>query len=197
MKLYYTKRSPYARKARIIAIEKNINLELVEEDLTKKSQDLFKVNPLAKIPALVLDNGDVIYDSPVICEYLDSLNDKLKFIPAKEKDRLNVLQWQALSDGIMDVCVALYMEKMRHPNDLNQPFIQAQEETLKRSLTYLNDHVDELKSFSLASISVISAFGYVQFRAPHVIDKGKYKRLISWSEEFSKRSSVATTIPTS
>jgi glutathione S-transferase len=78
MQLLYTKRSPYARKAQIIALEKGIALTLIDEDLANKSPALLAANPLAKIPVLILDNGQTLFDSPVICEYLDSLNDTVK-----------------------------------------------------------------------------------------------------------------------
>ena len=76
MKLLYTKRSPYARKARIVALEKKIDLQLIDEDLTKKSPTLLSTNPIGKIPTLVLDDGEILMDSPVICKYLDGLNER-------------------------------------------------------------------------------------------------------------------------
>ena len=81
MKLLYTKRSPYARKIRVVALEKNIALDLIDEDLQKKSQRLLDANPLGKVPTLVLDNGTTVFDSPVICQYLDNLNDNIIMIP--------------------------------------------------------------------------------------------------------------------
>lgn len=136
MKLLYTKRSPYARKVRIVALEKDIQLELIEEDLTKKSSTLIDKNPVGKIPALILDNGECLVDSPVICEYLESLNSRVSLIPSQSNDRFLILHWQALADGLMDVTVALYMEKIRHPSDLNEQFIKSQEETIARTLTF-------------------------------------------------------------
>ncbi len=86
MKLLYTKRSPYARKVRVIALEKNIPLDLIDEDLHKKSQRLLDANPLGKVPTLVLDNGTTVFDSPVICQYLDNLHDKPIMIPREASE---------------------------------------------------------------------------------------------------------------
>src|SRR5665213_1021550 len=106
MKLLYTKRSPYARKVRIIALEKNIPLDLIDEDLQKKSQRLLDANPLGKVPTLVLDNGATIFDSSVICQYLDSLNDKVVMIPHLE--RIEILKWEAFADDLTATAINLY-----------------------------------------------------------------------------------------
>src|ERR1700685_1547153 len=110
MKLLYTKRSPYARKVRVIALEKNIPLGLVDEDVQKKSQRLLDANPLGKVPTLVLDDGTTVFDSPVICQYLDGLNDKPIMIPPH--DRIEVLKWEAFADDLMVAAINLYMEKV-------------------------------------------------------------------------------------
>src|SRR5208283_5951322 len=111
----YTKRSPFARKVRVLALEKNIALDLVDEDLQKKSQRLLDANPLGKVPTLVLDNGTTVFDSPVICQYLDNLNDKVIMIPREAGERIEVLKWEAFADDLMTVAINLYMEKVRHP----------------------------------------------------------------------------------
>src|SRR5580698_6114938 len=112
MKLLYTKRSPFARKVRVIALEKNIPLELVDEDLQKKSQRLLDANPLGKVPTLVLDNGTTVFDSPVICQYLDHLNEKPVMIPRDPMQRIEVLKWEAFADDLMVAAINLYMEKI-------------------------------------------------------------------------------------
>src|SRR5271170_5615535 len=111
MKLLYTKRSPYARKVKVIALEKNIPLEWVDEDLQKKSQRLLDANPLGKVPTLVLDNGTTVFDSSVICQYLDGLNEKSIMIPREIVQRIEVLKWEAFADDLMTVAINLYMEK--------------------------------------------------------------------------------------
>jgi glutathione S-transferase len=195
MKLLYTKRSPYARKVRILAMEKKIELPLVDEDLTNKSSDLLAANPLGKVPALILNDNHAIFDSPVICQYLDGLNDSPTLIPHLGKERLHVLQWEAIGDGLTDVSLAAYREKLQHPQDFNASFVAAQEETIRRTLTYIDDHISELISLSLAPIAVISGVGYTQFRLGHLIDAKKYPNLLAWMHDFSHRPSVHLTVP--
>ena len=195
MKLFYTKRSPYARKVRIIALEKGIKLDLIEEDLTKKSNDLTGANPLGKIPTLILDNGEIIADSPVIAEYLDSVNDQPLFIPRQDAERFKVFHLAAIADGLMDVTIAAYMEKIRHPKDFNEPFIKAQEETITRCLKFLEGQLSELDKLNLFSVAAASAIGYMDFRLPLLWTKDKLPKLASWYDQFSKRPSMQATRP--
>lgn len=195
MKLLYTKRSPYARKVRILALEKKIDLQLMDEDLTNKSKFLLDANPLGKIPALILDNGQAIFDSPVICQYLDALNDTPVLIPRSAKERLAVLQWEAIGDGLTDVSLAAYREKLNHPNDANAAFVAAQEKTIKQTLMYIDSQVTQLATLSLAPIAVIAGVGYTQFRLGHMIDAKAYPNLIAWMNDFSERPSISSTVP--
>ena len=195
MKLLYTKRSPYARKVRIIALEKKIDLQLIDEDLTKKSPALLSANPLAKIPALILDNGEALFDSPVICQYLDALNDSPALIPRSGQARFDVLRWEAIGDGLTDVSLAAYREKLQHPNDFNAAYVAAQEETVGRTLHFIDQHVGKLKTLTLSPIAVAAGIGYTQFRLGHLVDAKKYPDLMAWFSDFSKRPSVQSTIP--
>lgn len=195
MKLLYTPRSPYARKVRVAAIEKGINLELVSEDLVNKSPGLVKANPLGKIPTLILDNGQTIFDSSVICEYLDSIQPVPVLISQDPQKRLAVLTLAAAADGLMDVTVAMFMEKARHPRDFNADFIAANEVTVKRSFVYFEERVEQLKELNIASIGLASAIGYLNFRMPQLWQSTDYSRLARWYEAFSKRPSLQETAP--
>jgi glutathione S-transferase len=192
MKLLYTKRSPYARKVRAVALEKNIPLELVDEDLQKKSQRLLDANPLGKVPTLVLDNGTTVFDSPVICQYLDNLNDKVMMVPREESERTEVLKWEAFADDLMTAAINLYMEKVRHPQDFHKDFAAAAEKNILSAYGYIEQNIPKLKKFNLASIAVASAIGYIHFRLPSLKVQGA---LLQWFEEISKRPSMAQTIP--
>ena len=195
MKLLYTPRSPYARKVRVVAIEKGIELELVSEDLVSKSPGLVKANPLGKIPTLILDNGQTIFDSSVICEYLDHLKPNPALIPKDPEKRFTVLTPAAAADGLMDVTVAMFMEKARHPKDFNAAFIAANEVTVKRSFVYFEERVEQLRELNIASIGLASAIGYLNFRMPQLRQSADYPRLARWYEEFSKRPSMQETAP--
>ena len=155
-----------------------------------------KATPIAKIPALILDNGEVLIDSPVICAYLDSLNDKPVLISKLGPQRWRDLTAEAVADGLMDVTVALYMEKfVRHPKDFNEAFVKAQEETIGRALEAWENEVNAFKNLSIASIATACALGYLNFRLPELNPKGQYPKLQAWFEEFSRRPSLAQTLP--
>jgi len=191
MQLLYTKRSPYARKAQIVALEKNIPLTLVEENLANKSAELMQANPLGKIPALILDDGQTLFDSPVICEYLDSLHTSPCLIPANK--RWQILRWQALADGLMDSTVIQFLEKVRHPDNFNTNFLQTQEANCGLVLSYCEQHVDELAEFTLASIAVACAIAYCDFRLPQLNPEGRYPVLQAWFNEHTNRPSYRAT----
>ncbi len=192
MKLLYTKRSPYARKVRVVALEKGINLELLDEDLQNKSTRLLDANPLGKVPTLVLDNNETVYDSSVICQYLDGLNETNPMIPKDPKKRIDVLKWEAFSNDLMTVAINAYMEKIRHPVDFKKDFVTTQENNIQKAYQFIESHLNQLKEFNLASIAVVSAIGYVHFRLPHLKVQGK---LDAWFQEMNKRPSMQNTIP--
>jgi len=192
MKLLYTKRSPFARKVRVIALEKNIPLDLVDEDLQKKSQRLLEANPLGKVPTLVLDNGETIFDSVVICQYLDQLDDKNILIPHSFPQRIEVLKWEAFADDLTVSAINLYMEKMRHPNDFHQDFIATLEKNILAAYVHTAKNLSQLNKFDLSSIAVASAIGYIHFRLPHLKVQGA---LLQWFDSISKRPSMVQTVP--
>ena len=192
MKLLYTKRSPYARKPRVIALEKGIPLELIDEDLAKKSQLLLDTNPLGKVPTLILDNGETIYDSKVIDQYLDGLNDKNVMIPKEPHGRIEVLKWEAMADDMVTTAIFAYMEKIRHPENFHAQFVTNSENTILKGYQYIEAHLQDLKEFNLASVAVASAIGYIHFRLPHLKVQGK---LAVWFDSISQRPSMHQTIP--
>jgi len=192
MKLLYTKRSPFARKVRVIALEKNISLDLIDEDLQKKSQCLLESNPLGKVPTLILDQGETVFDSAVICQYIDDLNDKAIMIPRQARERMEVLKWEAFADDLMVAAINLYMEKTRHPQDFNKDFCSTLEKNITLAYGYTAKNLSKLESFNLAAIAVASAIGYIHFRLPHLKVQGA---LSQWFEEISKRPSMVQTIP--
>ena len=195
MKLLFTKRSPYARKVQVVALEKGIALDLVEENLKQKSGLLVQSNPLGKIPTLVLDNGEAVCDSPVICEYLDGLKAAPALFPKEQKTRIIAINLAGLADGLMDTTVAAFMEKQTHPEHFSEDFIKAKEEAVVRCLKYLEGRLSDLKDLNIASIAIASAIGYIQFRLPHLSPEKHAPKLNKWFVEFSKRPSMQKTVP--
>ena len=149
-------------------------------------------NPLGKVPTLILDSGTTVFDSPVICQYLDGLNDKVIMIPHDAKERIEVLKWEAFADDLMTAAINLYMEKVRHPQDFHKDFTATLEKNILSAYGYIEKNLPKLKKFDLASIAVASAIGYIHFRLPHLTVQGA---LLQWFEEISKRLSMAQTIP--
>jgi glutathione S-transferase len=193
MQLLYTKRSPYARKVRVLALEKEINLDLIDEDLANKSPRLKQANPLGKVPTLILDNGKTVYDSKVIAQFLEASKPQPPMIPRGGQELIDVLKWEAMADDLVTVAINAYMEKIRHPQDFNAAFVTTQEQAIKDAFAYIESHLSELKEFHLGSINVACAIGYVHFRLPHLNVQGK---LALWFDEVSKRPSMQQTIPT-
>ena len=195
MKLYYARRSPYARKARIIILEKKLKVECVEVDLTKKPADLLSANPLGKVPTLVLDDGRVVYDSPVVCEFLDGMGASPRLIPADPAQRTAVKTTEALADGLMDTAIAAYMEKIRHPKDFDAGYIRNLENAIQSGFAHLEENPDKLNGLHLGPIAVAAAVGYIHFRLPALGPKEQFPKLSRWFEEFSRRPSMQATVP--
>src|SRR5688572_319102 len=112
MKLVGSKTSPYVRKARVILAERNLPYEFLEESAWSAETTVPKYNPLNKVPALVLDDGEAIYDSPVICEYLDAVSGG-GLLPAGPAERARVRRDEALGDGIADAGITAFLERKR------------------------------------------------------------------------------------
>jgi len=195
LKLLYTPRSPYARKVRVLAAEKHIPLECVEEDLSNKSDNFVVVNPVGKIPVLIIEDGHILTDSKVICEYLDFLKSQPVLIPHEPPQRFKILNLAAIADGLIDVTVAAFMESFRHPNSDNSAYITMSEATINRCLQYFEKHVQEVQSLSMASIALACAIGYAQFRFAALWPRSDCPQLLKWYEEFSSRQSMVLTKP--
>ncbi len=191
MKLLYTKRSPFARKVRVVALEKNITLDYIDEDLQNKSEQLKKANPIAKVPTLILDNGQTIYDSKVIVQYLEQHYPTPALIPTGEQ-RFDALKMEAMADDMVVNAINAYMEKIRHPKDFNLPFIKGQEASILAVFAHLEENIAALKSIHVGTINVACAIGYIQFRLPHLKPSGA---LAAWFDNMSKRPSFSQTMP--
>lgn len=197
MKLYYSPNSPFVRKVRITAIEKGLmdKIELVTASPMENSTDLHSANPLGKIPALVLEDGQTIFDSPVICEYLDSLSPHNPLIPPSGAARLATRKTEALADGIMDACVARYLEFMRPENERSPRWIERWENAIKRSLDVLESGKEALPdSFDLGAIALVSALGYVDLRY-ELNWKDTRPKVEEWLSFLETRESILSTKP--
>lgn len=195
MKLYTNAASPFARKCRIIAQELGLTLEEVRT-LPMQEPDFRRINPLGKIPALVLDDGSVLIDSPVICEYLNEKGGG-KFFPAHTLMRQATNKWkalglQALGDGIADAAVAFVIEgRQASINETararHMAAVEAGLDGLERAK--FNDPV------TIGEIAVACALGYLDFRMPDFDWKASRPKLAAWFAAFSERPSLKATAP--
>jgi len=200
MKLFYTDTSPFVRKVRVAAAElglaDRLSLEFLRPSPLKADPGLSKLNPLSKIPALVTDDGTVLYDSPVICEYLDSLTDR-SMCPRSGPERFRVLCTQALTDGILEAGVNVFYESLHRPKESHfKPFLDGQTEKANQGLDELERLVVTFgKEPDLAQICVAVTFCWLEFRKPIGDIRTNRPKLTAWYETFSQRESMKTTAP--
>lgn len=199
MKLHYNPASPYVRKVRVLALETELmgDIELAKVTLTPTGPDenVCSDNPIGKIPTLVRDDGSALYDSRVICEYLDSRHDGARMFPEKGETRWTAVRRQALADGILDAAVGTRYETVLRPEALRWPdWVDGQMNKVRRSLDVL-EHEALGDSVDIGTISVACALGYLDFRYPDEGWRNSRPRLAAWFEEFSQRPSMSETRP--
>ena len=195
MKLYSNPASPFARKCRVIAHELNIKLEEIRT-LPMQEPEFRKINPLGKIPALVLDDGSVLIDSPVICEYLNHTGGG-KFFPGNNifthhTNRWKALGLAALGDGIADAAVAWIILGRQDP--VPEAARQRQLETVLAGLDAL-ERVKFAADPTIGEITVACAIGYVEFRMPDLDWKSSRPNLSAWYAKFCDYPSMKATAP--
>ena len=198
MKLYSSPTSPYVRKVRVVAIEKGLadRVELIAANPWPDPAAVAAINPLGKVPALVTDEGLALYDSPVICEYLDALVPAAPLIPRSGAARWQVLRCQALCDGILDAAVAMVLER-RRPQAERSPAAQLRAaDAIRRSLEALPQELRPGGApFDLGQISAAVALGYLEFRLGDVELGAGEPAIHRWWAALSERPSLAATRP--
>lgn len=198
MKLYGSLTSPYVRKARVLLREKNLSCEFIVADAWAADSPIPPLNPLGKVPVLVLDNGEALFDSPVIIEYLDSLKAPA-LLPASGEARWHALRWEALADGIQDAVATRFLEMRRPAPQQSAENIQRQEGKIARALEYAERHLGNgpwLMSdhFTLADLAVAVALEYTDFRYPHDW-RSRHPRLGAWHAGIGARPAFVETLP--
>lgn len=201
MKLYYSLNSPYARKARIIIHELGLKPRVEDVVVTLPADAKFRaINPLGKIPALILDDGSVIYGSPVICEYLDELGDG-PFFPRPKllreaQGRWRALTLQALGDGLADAVVRRNQERRLPPEKRSDDVIERQTRSIAASFAVLDRMAPKFPAEpTIGELAVACAIGYLDLRVPEDGWRQRYPRLAAWLEVFSERPSAQATKP--
>jgi glutathione S-transferase len=196
LKLRYSKTSPYARKVRIVAHELGLapSLELIATDTWNLPDALLNENPLGKVPSLATADGGIIYDSPVICEYLASLKSPNGLFPPSGSRRWQALRLQALGDGMMDAAVECYAEEnFRSPEQRSQAWMDRMKASVERSLDHLDEAADGLAELTIGSIAIACALGYLDLRFAQDQWRSGREQLSRWFESFSQKPSFITT----
>lgn len=200
MKLLYTANSPYARKVRIVAIEKRIELELQEVVLADPECIVKQYNPLGKVPVLILDNQEGLYDSSVIVEYLDLHTPVAHLIPQDNRNKILVRRWESLSDGICDAAIVAMLEERKPIEQQSNALIEKQLDKVLRGLDVLNGDIAKKKwcvneTFSLADIALGCMLGYVDLRFKQLKWQDNYLNLAKHYSLLVKRPSFKQTAP--
>ena len=196
MRLFYSAASPFVRKVMACAITRGIDgrIELIPTNPHASLPELIANNPLSKVPCLVTDDGLALFDSPVICEFLDSIGDTLPLFPVVGGARWKALKQQAIGDGIMDAAVSRRMEAAKPAEPARDLFMARMKAAVDRTLTELEGEVPA-RAVDIGSISVACALGYLDFRFAHEDWRGACPKLAAWFEVFSANSGIARTVP--
>ncbi len=199
MKLRYSPTSPYVRKVSVTAIELGLTgrIERVPTDLQDGNSGIAEHNPLGKVPALILDDGGVLYDSPVICEYLDRLHDGPPIFPVGGPARWTALRQQALGDGILDAAILRMLEMVRRPEKFRwQGWIDHQTAKVTRAVERFEAEAAALEGpLTIGRITAGCALGYLDFRAPELDWRAGRPKLAAWYEDFAQRLAMRETVP--
>jgi len=201
MKLLYTVNSPYARKVRIVAAEKHIEVQLQEVVLSAPDCPVKDYNPLGKVPVLILSDGDSLYDSRVIAEYLDNRTPLAHLIPKDNGAKSAVRRWEALADVVCDAAVAVMLEQRKSAQMQDPAFIVKQMDKVTRGLAVLNNDLGQNKwcvddTFSLADIAVGCTLGYLGLRFSQEINLAEdYANLERLQLTLLQRQSFKDTLP--
>jgi glutathione S-transferase len=202
MKLRYSPTSPYVRKVMVVALETGLaeRIERIPTTVapTKLNDEVARENPLVKVPALTTDDGLVLYDSPVICEYLDTLHDGPKLFPASGQARWLALRQQALGDGILDAAILGRYEILRPKEYQWQDWLDAQMRKVRGALAALEMEAEAGGlggPLTIGHITIACALGYLDFRYQSEAWRTKHRRLAVWADDVAQRKSVQLTVP--
>ncbi len=203
MKLIGSLTSPYVCKVRIVLAEKKLDYQFVTEEVWSADTRIHESNPLGKVPCLVMEGHEAVFDSRVIVEYLDTLSPVGKLIPTAGRERAEVKTWEALADGVMDAALLARMEAIwagRAEGERSQAWIDRQLGKIDNALRAMSLGLGD-KAFcsgihmSLSDIAVGCALGYLDFRFPQIDWRTPYPNLQKLFEKLMQRQSFIDCIP--
>lgn len=202
MILYSTTTSPYGRKVRICLLEHALEHEFVAESLADSDSHVARLNPLGKVPLLQRTDGEVLFNSPMIVEYIDSLTAR-PLLPQAVEQRWRVQRWHALGDGIVDAVVARMLECRRNEHHQDQGTIDKQQGKIAAALAFASEQLNRRVSaddylcdgrLTLADIAMAVALDYTDLRYPHDW-REQYPLLADWLTRINRRPSFTRTLP--
>src|SRR3990167_7981175 len=203
MKLIGAITSPYVRKVRIVMAEKKLDYQFLPEDVWSADTKIAASNPLGKVPCLVMEGGEAVFDSRVIVEYLDTLSPVGKLIPTSGRERAEVKTWEALADGVLDAAILARLEATwahRKDSERSQAWID-------RQLIKVNDGIKSMSQglgdkpycsgihLSLSDIAVGCALGWLEFRFPEIGWRADYPNLAKLMDKLAPRPSFSDPVP--
>jgi glutathione S-transferase len=203
MKLIGSSSSPYVRKVRVVMAEKKLDYAFVPEDVWSAQTTIADSNPLGKVPCLIMEGAEALFDSRVIVEYLDTLSPVGKLIPNGGRDRAEIKTWEALADGLLDASILARLEATwggRTESQRSQAWIDRQLGKVHATVKAMSQGLAE-KPFcvgihlSLADIAVGCALGYLDFRFPEISWRTDYPNLVKLHDKLMLRASFADTLP--
>jgi len=203
MKLIGSAASPYVRKVRVVMAEKRLDYQFVKEDVWADTTTIGQSNPLGKVPCLVMEGSEAMFDSRVIVEYLDTLSPVGKLIPQQSRERAEVKTWEALADGVMDAGILWRLEATwagRGDGERSQAWMDRQRNKVEAGIAAMAKGLGD-KPFcsgihlSLSDIAVGCALGWISFRFPDIDWRTKYANLARLHDKLLTRPSFADTQP--
>ncbi|HEX5739416.1 MAG TPA: glutathione S-transferase N-terminal domain-containing protein [Hydrogenophaga sp.] len=203
MKLIGAITSPYVRKVRVVMAEKKLDYQLVLEDVWSADTTIMASNPLGKVPCLVMEGGEAVFDSRVIVEYLDTLSPVGKLIPVQGRERAEVKTWEALADGVLDAAVLARLESTwpgRNDDQRCNAWADRQLVKIDASLKSMSQGLGDKPfcsgiHFSLSDVAVGCALGYLDFRFPVIEWRSAHPNLARLSDKLEMRQSFIETKP--
>ncbi|RQP22402.1 glutathione S-transferase N-terminal domain-containing protein [Piscinibacter terrae] len=202
MKLIGSLLSPYVRKVRIVMAEKRLDYQLEQEDVWGQDR-ILDSNPLGKVPVLVMEGGEAVFDSRVIVEYVDTLSPVGRLIPERGRERAEVRTWEALADGLCDAAILARLERTwvgRTDGQRSQAWIDRQMVKVNSALEAMSLGLGDKAfcsgiHFSLSDIAVGCAVGYLDLRFPEIDWRSPHPNLAKLFEKLSQRQSFIDTAP--
>jgi glutathione S-transferase len=201
MKLIGSHTSPYVRKVRVVLAEKKLDYHFELENVWVPETKIQQLNPLGKVPCLIMEDGYVMQDSRVIVEYLDTLTPVCKLLAPNGRERADIKCWEALADGVLDAGVLVRLERTLRPAaQQSEEWVARQMKKVELGLAEMSERLGEANwcasnHYSLADVAVGCCLGWLSFRFPEIDWRGNHPNLGKLFDKLSERASFKDTIP--